>query len=348
MTALFLAAATVSAFADDRAEFFEFAAHLPPHTDTTRFADGYAFSGEMFTEIAEAVQETPGVVEVERIGHSNRNLPIWAFHATNYAYPVERDVLVFGGIHAMEWLGAEVARDTLLWLIQNPQPGVRVTVIPLLNPDGRAKVETDLGKGRNVFRRGNQKNIDLNRDFYVNTEVKAIWAKIIPKYYTHSETPLSQPESQALDRLAAREVYDRAVSLHAFGGFLYYPWAGIFDRPKDEDDFVALGLAMEQAQGSRPYHTQQLGRWAFFFRAHGAELDHLYGRYGTRAFLIELGRSGLRLKHLKRDLGTYFRLYNPVDPTLAIEQGFRAVRTLIRHDPVLGERLRPAGTPRSP
>ena len=122
-------------------------------------------------------------------------------------------------------------------------------MIPLLNPDGRDKVEADLVAGRNNYRRGNEKNVDLNRDFAVNTEARAIWRFLIPGYYAHSEVPLSQPESQALDALAAREVYDRAVSLHAFGGFFYYPWSGRFSPPPDEADFMALGRVDRLAIG---------------------------------------------------------------------------------------------------
>ena len=52
--------------------------------------------------------------------------------------------------------------------------------------------------------------------------------------------------------------------------------------------FLALGRAMEAAQGPRAYKTRQLSRWGFFFRAHGTEIDHLYAEYGTLSYLIEL------------------------------------------------------------
>jgi carboxypeptidase T len=331
--------------ADDTATFLAWAdsQELPTVPEV---ATNYRFQAEVFAEVAAAVRRRPGCVKVELLGHTTAGKPLWAFHAHDPARPPERDLLVFGGIHALEWIGVEVATDVLLDEIDHPTPGVGVTVIPLLNPDGRRKVEADLLAGVNTYHRGNEKNVDLNRDFAVNAEPRAIWRAIAPGYYAHSAVPLSQPESRALDELAAREMYDRAVSLHSFGGFLYWPWTGRFERPPDQDDFEALGTAMQAAQGGHAYTSRQLSRWGFFFRAQGTEIDGLYGNYGTRAFLIELTHSGIRPTH-PRDLHTYFRWYNPVDPTKALHRGVAAVEALIRAEPTPGELAHPAGSPRT-
>ena len=71
-----------------------------------------------------------------------------------------------------------------------------------------------------------------------------------------------------------------------------------------------MGRAMERAMGTKAYKTRQLSRWAFFFRAQGSEIDHLYGRYGTKSFLIEVTRSGLN-PFKPRTFKQYFRWYNP-------------------------------------
>ena len=333
------------ALADDGTAFAAWAAGQHAPDTVPEVASGYRFAAQDFQAIAGISADRPGVVEVEQIGTSVQGRPLWAFHIEDPATPPERSVLVFGGIHALEWIGTEVATDLALDLVEHPVPGVRVTVIPLLNPDGRARVEQDLLEGRNAYRRGNGRNVDLNRDFSVNTEVRSVWAHLIPGYYRHSEKPLSQPESRALDTLAAREKYDRSASLHAFGGYFYYPWAGRYAHPPDEQDFVTLGQAMENAQGAHAYRTKELSHWGFFFRAQGAELDHLYGKYGTRAFLIEFTRSGLSPWH-PRAWKSDFRLYNPADPREHRAGGVRAVRELVRHPEVPGELTHPAGTAR--
>jgi hypothetical protein len=337
------------ALADDRADFLAYA-DAPPQPPAVRpvdelpkdIAESYRTTDRLWRDIAAAVRSNPSVA-VERVGESGQARPIWAFHVHDPRFASERSALVLGGLHALEWIGTEVAADVLLRAIHDPPP-VDLTVVPLFNPDGRYKVEADLRAGRNAYRRGNAKNVDLNRDYPVNATPRAIWQAFIPGYYAHSATPLSQPESAALDRLASREHYDRAVSLHSFGGFLYYPWSGRYAAPRDRADFRALGRAMQQAQGAKSYTTRQLSRWAFPFRAQGTELDHLYGEYGTRTFLIELTRSGLDPWH-PRGWRTYFRWYNPRHSEPHRDRGVRAVWALITTPTQPGEREHPAGTP---
>jgi len=310
----------------------------PPTSDQVldRVSPGYRFAGTFFPQIAVHVRHMPGRVEPERIGTSALGRPIWAFHLQNPGEPVRRRVLVMAGLHAMEWVGTEVAVDLLDDLADGPLPrGVRVTIVPLANPDGRAFVEQDLRAGEQHYRRGNSRGVDLNRDWAINREARAFWRRLIPGYYRTSPAPVSQPETKALDALAHRERFHRAASLHSFGGFFYAPWSGRFGRPdrQDRQELWALGRAMEQAWGTRAYRTRQLGRWGFFFRAHGSEIDHLYGRYGTRAFLIEITRSGIRPLR-PRTWRWGFRTYNPEKPRRMrkhVDRTVSSLKALITH-----------------
>ncbi|MEQ1567639.1 MAG: M14 family metallopeptidase [Myxococcota bacterium] len=292
-------------------------------------ADRYHSMGAGFGEVLHAARAHPAAASFESIGTTVKGRPIWAVHVQDPARDPVRSVLVFAGIHALEWISSETAFQFAVDLIVAPPPGVRVTVIPVLNVDGRHRTEADVRAGRDVYRRGNGAGVDLNRDFAENREAVAVWRHLIPGYYHTSPGPLSQPESRALDALADRERYDRAASLHAFGGYLYAPWAGRWERPPDWPELLALGRAMEEAQGRGAYRPKQLSRWGFFFRAHGAEIDHLYGRYGTRAFLIELTRSGIEPLDPLRTARTYFRWYGPADPRPHVERGVAALRALV-------------------
>ena len=313
--------------APDRARFLRLVARNPPDPHPE---PAYRFQAELYAQLAQLVEERPGVVQVERIGSTVERRPIWAFHITDPQTAPTTTVLVSASIHSLEWMGAEVATDFARTLTHAPAPGVRVTIVPILNVDGRARVEADLRAGENRYRRTNANGVDLNRDFASNREARAIWRHILPRRYTTSPAPLSQPESQAIDRLAQREAFDVAVSLHAWGGYLYYPWAGRWERPEDRSRFETLGRVMQSGQGARAYRVQQLGRWAFFFRGHGMELDHLYEQYGTHAFLMELTRSGLSLRH-PADRKVNFRWYNPRDPGPDTDRGVGALLALVRH-----------------
>lgn len=302
-----------------------------PGVDPVAAPDGYRWMEPAFEALAERAELQPARLHTELLGLTASGSPIWAFHVAPLR-PARRKILVFAGIHALEWISTEVALDFLDEVLDVPLEDIEVTVIPVLNPDGRNRVEHDLREGHNRYRRGNWNGVDLNRDFAVNTEARAVWKAILPAYYAHSDTPLSQPETQALDRLLERERYDRMASLHAFGGYFYFPWSGRFERPDDWGDFVELGRAMEKAQGAHAYRTRQLSRWGFYFRAQGSELDHAYGRYGTQAFLIELTRSGFDPLHPRRSFRTYFRWYNPQRRERHVRKGVAALRALVSHD----------------
>jgi hypothetical protein len=208
-------------------------------------ADGYRPADLLFGQIQRAMAQHPGVVTAEAIGHSVSGRPIWAFHVVDPGTPVDRSLVVIANLHALEWIGAEVATALLLEAAALPPPGVALTVVPIANPDGRARAEGDVWAGKNLYRRGNDRGADLNRDWAVHHDAVAVWRHLLPERFAATERPLSQPETRALDSLFARARYDYAVSLHAFGGFFYHPWSGAWERPADWAAFVREGRAME-------------------------------------------------------------------------------------------------------
>lgn len=287
-------------------------------------AEPYHLEAEVLAAAAALVERWPGRVTPERVGRSSQGRSIWGFRVSDPGVPVQRKLLVFANIHAMEWISTEVALAFLEELAASPPPGVEVMVLPMLNVDGRQRVEGDLFAGEERFRRSNARGVDLNRNFAVHTEPRAVWRHILPGRYQVPPEPLSEPEAQAIDRLGAQG-WDAAVSLHAFGGFHYLPWAGDWQRAPDWPALHALGLLMQSGQGAGAYKPMQLSRWGFFFRGHGMEIDHLYGRYGIPSVLVELTRSGIERP---ADLSTPFRMYNPRRPARHVELGVGALRAV--------------------
>ncbi len=321
--------AALLAFFVSAASALDYAAWVKAQERVEHPEAAYHFTADLHHAIAPLVAARPGVVRPFEVGRTVRDQPIWGFRVSDPAEKPEKKLLVFANIHAIEWVPSEVALAFLLEIAQHPVPGVEITVIPSLNVDGRTKVEADLLAGRNVFRRGNEQNVDLNRDFEVNREAKAVWKHILTSRFKTSPAPLSQPESRALDALADAERFDAAVSLHAFGGFLYYPWAGLWERPDDWQELHRLGLVMQAGMGAHAYKPRQLSRWGFFFRGHGMEIDHLYGKYGTKAFLIETTRTGLSPLR-PEEWESHFRTYNPADPRPHVREVIGALRALAR------------------
>jgi hypothetical protein len=308
-------------------------------------AEGYRFVADHFGELHALAEAHPEMITPFVVGHSVEQRPIWGFRIRHPGDEIQRTMLVFAQLHALEWIGAEVATTYVRSLLEYPPrgleemmgglpAGVEVVVVPIVNVDGRWRSEQDLINDRvHTYRRGNARQVDLNRDWGINREATAFWRHFLPAYYATTEFAFSQPESRAIDRLAAEGFEtgppDAVVSLHAFGGYIYYPWGGRFYRIDDRDEHERVGALMAEAQVGRPYKVKQLSHWGFLFRIQGAELDHFYGTYGSMSYLIELTRSGIRpLKPSTwRD---YFRWYNPEDPTTDILDGAGALLALTR------------------
>ncbi len=105
-------------------------------------------------------------------------------------------VLIMATIHGNEPAGAPLVRQLSQHLAWHPRliEGRRIVLMPVANPDGLA---------RNT--RHNANDVDLNRNFPADD-----FARKKP----HGTTPLSQPESRALDAALDRYRPDRVVSIH--------------------------------------------------------------------------------------------------------------------------------------
>ena len=172
----------------------------------------------------------------------------------------------------MEWVSVESATDLILQLAKHPPQHTSVVIVPILNIDRRLVVERDLSADNRKYRRVNSGGEDLNRDFEIHRDATAIWKHLFPERYTTSSAPLSQPESQAIDTLFEKYRFDASVSIHAFGGYIYYPWAGRYHRVDDWKEMHHLATIMKQAQvGKHPYRVKQLSHWMVFFRAQGTD-----------------------------------------------------------------------------
>jgi predicted deacylase len=188
----------------------------------------------------------------------------------------EATVMVIAGLHALEHIGVRAA-EALVARAERGEAGWarrRLVVVPCANPDGFAAALRARAEGRRPFLRGNARGVDLNRNFAEGWE-RGYWLhRVLPWVFSPGPAPLSEPETAALDRLAAAERPDYVVSLH--------------ERAPDAERLFALARRMSAAQ-PRPYKVAQLGRLTRFFRAPGAEIDHFYARHGAATFLIEIG-----------------------------------------------------------
>lgn len=289
----------------------------------------YRSYGALFAHARALCDETGAIAET--FGRSAGGEPMWALRI-GPTQNARRRVLFLANLHAQEFIGVEAAlgcfaRAARRIAAGDPRlAGIELTCVPTANPDGYRRVAAGVAAGDPRFRRKNERGVDLNRNFAEGWDKKAILPRLLPFIYDPGESPLSEPETAALDNLFSRR-FDRAISFHSFGEWIFWPWAGRNIPTADEHRFAALATQMQRAM-PRPYKAVQLGKWARWFRAGGAEIDHLYGRYGTLAYLIEVSGGGRRLFDWGRWTDA-FAWFNPPDVEREVENVAGAAMVLV-------------------
>jgi len=139
------------------------------------------------------------------IGKSVEGKEIMAYHYGTG----DTELLFVGGIHGgYEWNTVLVAYEAMNYLKANPNiipENVKVTIIPVLNPDGLNKVVGTTGRfvladvptseSATIPGRFNGNNVDLNRNFDCDWQTKATWQN---KTVSGGATVFSEPESLAV------------------------------------------------------------------------------------------------------------------------------------------------------
>ena len=152
---------------------------------------------------------TPAVTERDAktttIGESVEKRPITAHHYGDG----DTNLLFVGGIHGgYSWNTALAAYELMDYLEKNPDvvpSNVRVTVIPVLNPDGLNKVVTTSGRfakadvsaseSARTTGRFNARGVDLNRNFDCAWQANGVWQN---KPVNGGTKAFSEPESAAI------------------------------------------------------------------------------------------------------------------------------------------------------
>jgi hypothetical protein len=260
------------------------------------------------------------------VGRSHEDRPLVRLEVGPESAP--KVTLVIAGLHAQEWIGVETALALANAWIAAPPRDRRLVMLPLLNPDGYARVERRLREKKWRFTRSNARGVDLNRNFAAHFRPWHFWPSILPFLGGPGGAPGSEPETRAtLDALAAnRGRIDRAVSLHSFGKKLLLPFGGRWKRPDDYEELLALAREVNRGLGDR-YAIHAASRWVPGAFVHGMELDHFHAE-GIAPLLVECSAGGFSLF----DPGTWlhpFRWFNPRDPEVQSSQIARALRPFV-------------------
>jgi hypothetical protein len=141
----------------------------------------------------------------------------------------DTEILFVGGIHGgYSWNTALVAYELVEYLEENPgavPEDVKVTVVPVLNPDGLFAVTGKEGrfsasdiKGETVTGRFNANTVDLNRNFDCDWNEKGMWQS---REVSGGDAVFSEPESQAMKAYVEENKPDAVVVWYSAAGGVF-------------------------------------------------------------------------------------------------------------------------------
>ncbi|MFA5934545.1 MAG: M14 family metallopeptidase [Candidatus Paceibacterota bacterium] len=162
------------------------------------------------------------------IGKSTEGRDIIAYHYGTGT----KELLLVGGIHGgYEWNTTLVAYEAMDYLKANPSilpSNLKVTIIPVLNPDGLNKVvgtsgrftAGDVSKSQTVVTSGrfNANDVDLNRNFDCDWQSTGKWQS---KTVSGGDEVFSESESQAIKNYVATNKLSAVVVWYSAAGGVY-------------------------------------------------------------------------------------------------------------------------------
>jgi hypothetical protein len=168
------------------------------------------------------IEESNPVIGISADGHEIR-----AYHYGDG----EKELLFVGGIHGgYSWNTVLVAHELMSYLEENPKAipsGVKVTVIPVLNPDGLNKItgtttehfkvaDVPTSEEKTIPGRFNGNNVDLNRNFDCDWQSNGTWRS---REVSGGESVFSESESKAIrDYVSKNKPSAVVVWYSALGG----------------------------------------------------------------------------------------------------------------------------------
>lgn len=245
------------------------------------------------------------------IGRSVKSEPIFAVEMGSRR-PSARTTVLLSAVHPIEWIGIEVHLALLERLGAQDLLDRTVIAVPIVNPDGLVRVESDLRAGRRRFVRHNAHGVDLNRNFDARWHDRGLLQRLLSSLWNPGSRPASEPEVAALAHHLAPRRVDRALSLHSFGGAVLYPSAASLWPIWDAAEHRTWARRIADAADIEPYRALPCALFAAGMTAGGLELDWLHDRHGAVSLLIECSRRNAGL-HPAR-LFTPFAWFNPARP----------------------------------
>lgn len=230
MKNIFIIVLVLVAFAAGGAGVY-FLTNDPTTFEGDRSEDGVTQGDNSTDEVSDSAEdEDPGQTV---IGTSVEGRDIIAYHYGEG----EKELVLIGGIHGGYSPNTSLlAYEAINWLEQEPTvipEGVRVTVIPALNPDGLYEVtgkdgqfesnDVDATDAESVAARFNANDVDLNRNFDCQWSSTATWRS---REVSGGDNAFSEPETAAVRDYIMNNRPEAVVVYYSAAGGVYASGCG--------------------------------------------------------------------------------------------------------------------------
>lgn len=252
---------------------------------------GYQTVEAVMADVQKVAAAYPAIVRLETIGKSLQDRPLTAVHLTSQPQGTQPALLITSGQHARELPPVELSMRLIRLLTEQYGKDATITklvdtrdiwIVPVLNPDGRTMVEG----GSAMWRKNARNNGDGTRGVDTNRNADDHFQDGNPDSSAddfRGSAPFSEPESQAIRDLCAREKFTLSLDIHCYGGMLLWPPGFTSTPTKDEATFRRIGERIAKPLG---YRHGTINRT--IYPTYGDMATWQYNAHGVLAFAAEL------------------------------------------------------------
>jgi hypothetical protein len=317
-------------------------------------------------------EKFPDLVHLEEIGRSREGRAIWAMLITKGADPTSSKpaVLFDGAHHGGELISTEFVLDIVQQLIERYGKDKEITTfvndvaiwcVPLVNVDGNHRYihetrDYDRKNARDIDDNGRLDGwdgVDLYRQYPVRWGgLGEVGSRSWPYHYRYRGPEAgSEPEIQAMMRLAARERFVASIDYHTNATKILVPYTDPSLKNPDDNEAWAvaerIAATLPSQINSKRYEVQRN-----LYPVDGTAQDYFRFQHGTVALLVEAPQHNPLPYDRRRNgnvvLGrnTWMELLRAVvaGPAIAVsvvdDSGapVEAAVTVVEHAPQMGER----------
>lgn len=265
----------------------------------------YHTYNETTTELRQIEASHENIAKVIVLGKSIQGRDILAIKISDnpsLEEEAEPNVLFMGCHHAREWISVEMPLYLANYLVSNYESNPEVKklvderetwIVPIVNPDGLEYSQTIYTLWRKNMRDNNGNSffersydgVDLNRNYGYKWGYDDIGSSPYPEDETfRGKNAFSEPETQAIGKLAVAHNFIFAISFHSYGQVMVYPWGYANLDTVDDRLFTDVASKMAFFNG----YAYGNAKDGVMYNTNGDVTDWLYAQSGTLGYTIEL------------------------------------------------------------